>query len=173
MMLAIYGGGQMDPLDPQPQDLHLADIAHSLAHQCRYNGHCVRFYSVAEHCVHLVAAMRRDGFPTPVLRWALMHDAPEAWLGDVPRPLKPRLVGYAEIERRGELAVAARFGLTEEIPEDVMRYDARILADEMGQNMRSGAAAMQREPLGVTLRYWDPDEARRHFTTIAGLLGVS
>ena len=48
-----FTGRQFFPLDPDPQDIDIVDIAHSLAMQCRYNGHTDRFYSVAEHCVHV------------------------------------------------------------------------------------------------------------------------
>lgn len=153
-------GRQFWPVDPRADEIEIEDIAHALAMQCRYAGHCMRFYSVAEHSVLLSRAVSAEN-----AMWALMHDASEAYLVDVPRPLKPFLPGYREAEDAVMRAVAERFGLSPDMPREVKVADGRILADEAGQNMATPPVpwAYTGEPLGIKLQYWSPEEAKRHF----------
>lgn len=125
--LQTFTGRKFWPLDPRPEDVCIEDVAHALAHQCRYAGHCARFYSVAEHSV---LVMR---FASPENRLAaLLHDAAEAYLCDIPRPLKKQLPGYVEAEHRAEIAIAQAFGISHQWPwpDEVKEIDNRILADE-------------------------------------------
>lgn len=176
--MQTYTGHAFWPLDPHPEDIHLADIAHSLAHICRYNGHCDRFYSVAEHCL-LMAEAAITRFPgidsLHIWQWALMHDAAEAYVADVPRPLKRFLNGYAEIERRVEAAIAARFKLPYPIPDAVKALDTAILLDEQAQLMKAPPMpwSIEAEPLGVTLKFWKPSVAKDKFLDMAFMLAVS
>lgn len=81
--MTTYTGRKFYPLHPKSEDMDILDVAHHLSMQCRYNGACHSFYSVAEHCVigsYLVPQELAFDF--------LMHDAPEAWLGDFIRPIK-------------------------------------------------------------------------------------
>lgn len=154
-------GRQFWPMDPRPEDIHPEDIAHALSMLCRYAGHCNRFYSVAEHCCLLHDVAERQDRP-----WALLHDASEAYLADVPRPVKPFLPGYAEAEAVVMRAVAARFRLlpfTE--PASVKELDGRILVDEAQQNMSVPPAAWDDtgSALGVTLQLWSPPRAETEF----------
>jgi hypothetical protein len=112
------------PLDPDPAKILIEDIAHALAHQCRFGGHASRFYSVAEHSVHVSQLC----LPEHAL-WGLLHDASEAYLVDLPRPLKqlPEFAAYREAERRLQRAVAVRFGLSEEQPASVTEADDTML----------------------------------------------
>jgi hypothetical protein len=165
--MQTFTGRQAWPMDMRPEDVAIEDIAHSLSMQCRYGGHCLRFYSVAEHSVHVaryIAAMRfRDrGLSARV---GLMHDATEAYVVDVPRPLKRFLSGYKDAETAVWAAVAARFAMPVDMPSIVHEVDGRILWDEQAQNMApchakwSGAPA----PLGIKLAFWSPAEAEIHF----------
>jgi uncharacterized protein len=152
-------GRKFWPLDPRADEVHIEDIAHALSMQCRYGGHCVRFYSVAEHCVLMARAVA----PEHAL-WALMHDAAEAYVADVPRPLKRHLVGYKDAEAKVMAAICERFGLPPEMPAEVKDADERILADEVCQNMRPMDWHWEHDnPLGVTLRFWRPKAARDAF----------
>lgn len=153
-------GRQFWPLDPRPEDIHIEDIAHALAHLCRYGGHARRFYSVAEHSVLMARAMQPEH-----RLWALLHDAAEAYLVDVPRPIKPFLPGYAEIEGRIMGAICARFGLAVDMPPEIKAADRAILTDEMRQAMAPPPVrwSTEGEPLGVTLKFWPPDDARMKF----------
>ena len=154
-----YTGKQFWPLDPRPEDIDINDIAHSLSMQCRYNGHCARFYSVAEHSV-LVA---RQASPKNRMA-ALLHDAAEAYLCDLPRPVKHSVSGYAEAEAAVELAIAERFGVTWPWPDEVKRIDNCILHDEKAQLMANGPAwNLPGEPLGVRVECWSPERARLEF----------
>lgn len=160
--IQTFTGKRFYPLDPQPDDFDIRDIAHALSMQCRYAGHCIRFYSVAEHCVLLSRFLEPEG--RLVARWALLHDASEAYILDVPRPLKPFLSNYRDLETGIMDVVARRFALYSEMPPEVKRADNRILADEVAQNL--GPLQWDCEPgprLGVTLQFWSPPEAERAF----------
>jgi hypothetical protein len=119
-------GRKFWPLDPRPEDVHIEDIAHALAMKCRYGGHCLRFYSVAEHSV-LVSQF----LPPELALWGLLHDAGEAYLADVPRPVKQQLTGFHALEAAVLRAVAVRFGLQGVVePPEVKRIDTALLSDE-------------------------------------------
>lgn len=107
--MQTYTGRRFYPLSPRAEEIDPLDIAHSLAHLCRYNGHVDRFYSVAEHCVLMSLVM-----PTRELALeALLHDGSEAYVGDMVRPLKhtPEMAPYRLAEDFVMDAIAERFGL--------------------------------------------------------------
>jgi len=116
--------GVMGALDPNPEKILIEDVAQALAHQCRFGGHASKFYSVAEHSVHVSHLC----LPEHAL-WGLLHDASEAYLVDLPRPLKllPEFAAYREAERRLQRAVAVRFGLAPEQPASVTAADDTML----------------------------------------------
>lgn len=161
--MQTFTGRQFWPMDPRPEEVAIADIAHALSLACRYAGHCRRFYSVAEHCVLMAWAVE----PRHQL-WALMHDASEAYLVDVPRPLKPYLPGYKVAEAAVMLAICARFGLPAEMPAAVHAADNRILHDELAQAMAAPPMPwnLPGEPLGVTLQFWEPQRAEFEFVSL-------
>src|SRR5689334_2642685 len=109
--MQTFTGRRFYPLSPRPGEIDPADIAHALSLLCRYGGHVDRFYSVAEHCVLMSQAVA----PEDALA-ALLHDATEAYVVDVPRPLKRQLAGYREIEEQVWFAIAYRFRLDYELP---------------------------------------------------------
>lgn len=157
--MQTYTGRKFWPLDPRADEIYIEDIAHSLAMQCRYGGHSLRFYSVAEHSV----IMSRFVSPANAM-WALLHDASEAYLADVPRPLKRHLPGYKEAESRVMEAVCAAFRLPHDMPAEVHEVDNRILADEIRQNMKPmDWHAKHDNPLGVEIRFWPPEQAELYF----------
>lgn len=118
------------PLDPRAEEVNIIDIAHSLAMQCRYGGHCARFYSVAEHSVHVSRLVPSDDALT-----GLMHDATEAYCSDVIRPLKKYLANYAEIEQRNWLAIAQAYNLPKVLPQSVHDADIAMLFAEQKELM--------------------------------------
>lgn len=89
-----FSGMFVDVSKPDPTTILLNDIAHALANTCRYGGHCRSFYSVAEHAVFVSKRLERRGASVKVQLMGLHHDDAEAYLGDIPRPMKP-LLGQA------------------------------------------------------------------------------
>lgn len=162
--MQLYSGKQFWPMDPRSDEVDIEDIAHSLSMQCRYAGHCVKFYSVAEHSVHIAGWLYVRGYTSDEVMAGLLHDATEAYLVDVPRPVKPFLAGYKEAEQSVWEAVAARFEIPAEMPAIVKEVDSRIIGDERA-NMRHCAADWYAtgEPLGIELQYWSPAEAEARF----------
>ncbi|MEZ2132441.1 MULTISPECIES: hypothetical protein [unclassified Sinorhizobium] len=159
--IETYTGRAFFPMDPRPEEVFIGDIAHALSLQCRFAGHCHRFYSVAEHCVLLARHLRWEG--VDVALYALLHDASETYLVDVPRPVKPYLPGYIEAEAKVMAAVAARFGLPPEMPAVVHDADNRIIADELVNMTPMEWHGRYDKPLGVSLRYWSPETAEEEF----------
>lgn len=157
-------GKQFWPLDPRVDEIDIEDIAHALSMQCRYAGHCLQFYSVAEHCCHI-----SDACSSEHALWGLLHDASEAYLTDVIRPIKSSLTGYKAIEQRLMACICERFGLPIEQPEIVSELDRRILGNEC-----TGVMALPPVPWKTTdnplpnLKYlpcWHPSMARQQFLT--------
>ena len=140
--IGTFSGLRFWPLLPNPDDILIADIAHALAHQCRFGGHASKFYSVAEHSVHV----SRLCLPEHAL-WGLLHDASEAYLVDLPRPLKqlPEFAAYREAERRLQRVVAVRFGLPEEQPASVTEADDTMLWIEAHSLLDSAAVEVIRD----------------------------
>lgn len=157
--MQTFTGRQFWPLDPRPEEIVIEDIAHALSMQCRYAGHCVKFYSVAEHCVLLA-----DHVAPPFKLWALLHDASEAYLADIIRPIKNDIANYRALEARLMLAVCERFGLHPTMPAAVAEADDRIIGDERANlSLCKVEWTDPPKPLGVRLRNWSPDEAERKF----------
>lgn len=117
-------------LDPDPSVILIHDIAHSLSMLCRFNAQCLRPYSVAEHCVHVSYEI------APHLALiGLMHDTAEAYLGDVPGPLKGCLPFFITIESQLIQAIGAKYGFAypeKGTPEarELKRADIQLLVDE-------------------------------------------
>lgn len=154
-------GRQFWPMDPRPHEIFIDDIAHALSMLCRFGGHCLRFYSVAEHCVLLARAAE-----PPIKLWTLLHDAPEAYVLDVPTPLKPMLSNYKQVEARIMQAIAFRFHLHCGLPPRVKELDRAILSAERAQNMTPTSFRWVVDdvpPLDVTLQFWSPERARAEF----------
>lgn len=125
--IQTYSGRRFTPTNPNPDAIVIQDIAHSLSMQCRFSGHCRGFYSVAQHSV-LVSYICDNSDAL----WGLLHDASEAYLVDVPSPLKRsgQLEGYISFEKKVQEAVCRRFGLTFAEPSSVKKADKVLLATE-------------------------------------------
>lgn len=87
------------PLTPVEEEISIADIAHALSLMCRANGHFPIFYSVGQHCVHCCEEAYARGYSERVQLACLLHDASEAYLADITRPVKQHLHKYKEIEK--------------------------------------------------------------------------
>jgi hypothetical protein len=151
----VFDAPTVEMIDP-------LDIAHALSMKCRYNGHCHTFYSVAEHsCLVSEAIEDRLGGADDQL-WGLLHDAAEAYVPDMPRPIKEKLPGFAEAEERIMRVIAERFGLRWPEPAIVKEMDTRILGDEAQWLMHSQGAGwnLPLPPLKIRPAGWLPLTAR-------------
>jgi uncharacterized protein len=170
--IQTYTGRKFFPLDPIKEDIVIEDIAAALSKLCRFGGHCKWFYSVAEHCMLMM-----EQAPEYLRFAALMHDAAEAYLVDLPRPLKRHLPEYKAAEQRLMLTIAERFGFFWPNPEiDVL--DARMLLTEKEQNMApppdkwgtDQQAEVAGGPFDIKLRYWKPEKAEQYFLEAFSIL---
>ena len=159
---SLAHGGQFWPLDPRPDEIRLADIARALSMQCRWGGHVREFISVAQHCV--IVSRHCRGYD----ELGLLHDSAEAYLVDVPTPIKKHLEVYYEIEQRLLGAIGERFGFgraLESLPPEVHVADARALATEH-RDFRTSTAAFwtpPAKPFRERLTSWSPKKAERAF----------
>lgn len=162
-MIYTAKGLEIDLENPSPEVIDIEDIATGLANLCRFGGQVNRFYSVAEHCCYMSQLMDRlHGI------YGLMHDAHEAYLGDVISPLK-QLINphYKILTQRFDKAIYTRFELkpTPEIKKFVNQYD-RVLFIEERRYLQQGhkgklfmeMESMSRQPIG-----WPPEVARKTF----------
>ncbi|WP_425065097.1 phosphohydrolase [Reyranella sp.] len=170
--MMTYTGRKFFPLDPRPEDIDLRDIGWGLAHQCRYNGHGRFFYSVAEHSVLL-----SNHFGQGMLaREALLHDAAEAYIGDVIRPLKRSLPQFVEIEAKLERVIFKRFNLPATLRGEIKAADTSILTDERNRLFDAEVCEAHgwtvRDRLGVPIDGWSPTAAYGMFMQRALALGL-
>jgi hypothetical protein len=158
--IQTYTGRQFFPCDPKPTDFDIHDIAHSLGLQCRFNGHCKAFYSVAEHSVRVSRICSEQN-----ALWGLLHDLGEAYLGDMPRPVKLFFPDFTLYEERLLQAACETFGLVWPMPPEVKAADDRLLSTEardlMGPLPEPWTAGLV--PLDERIEPWSPVDAERAF----------
>jgi uncharacterized protein len=167
--LQTVSGRRVNPFDPDPEQLDAGDIGRSLANQCRFGGHCRVFYSVAQHSVIVSRLVEERSGDAEDAFAALMHDAAEAYLGDMPHPLKHRSplgAAFREAEEHLEEAIRVRFDIESRSPE-IKRVDRALLATER----RAFSAETWHwpeldgvEPLDLELTAWAPDRAAAAFS---------
>ena len=140
----LFSGEYVDPFYPDIEKIHIGDIAHSLAHQCRFNGHCDVFYSVAQHSVLVSNEVKKFG-PIVAL-YGLLHDAPEFVLGDIVSPVKREIPQIGELEKGVAQRIFTRFGLPYPIlPQQVKDADRYMLALEARSLMSATDAELINE----------------------------
>jgi hypothetical protein len=166
--IQTYSGRLFRPLDPDAGEIVIDDIVHALAHQCRFGGHSRTYYSVAQHsCLVADVVASRDG-DRVARRWALLHDASEAYLVDLPHPLKHAEFGalYRAAEDKLMRAVCERFGLPPDPPPVVKDVDRAMLATERRALMAPGFDWPELsgvESLEVEIDPWQPEDAVYEF----------
>ncbi|WP_049924968.1 hypothetical protein [Halopiger goleimassiliensis] len=166
--IETYTGQLIDVLDPSPAAIDLEDVAAGLAHTCRFGGHCSQFYSVAQHSLYVSRELPSDQPRLQLL--GLLHDAGEAYVGDVPRPLKGELEGFERIEDR--VLEAVWEGLDVQPPtqrewERVMEADDRLLAYEAAALLSDGSWAADPPELEYDLEPASISTVRERFLTRA------
>ena len=167
--IQTVSGRRVNPFALASDDIEIEDVAQALANQCRFGGHCRRFYSIAQHaCLAADLLHGADGDAAAAL-WGLLHDASEAYLTDLPHPLKHfselgRL--YRVAEAHVQAAVIQRFGLEPEAPPALHLVDRALLAAERRELMADAWAWPELEgvePAAVTIDPWPPERAKREF----------
>lgn len=167
--LQTVSGRFVNPFDPDPAQLDPGDIACALANVCRFGGHCRPFYSVAQHSVIVSELVEARGGDVEDVFAALMHDATEAYLGDMPHPIKHRSplgAAFREAEAALEAVLRERFSIKADVPE-IKRVDRALLATERRTVSGESWAWPELEgveALDLELVAWTPDEAERAFT---------
>lgn len=158
-------GRKFDLVDPWASEVLVHDVAHALSVIPRFLGHTVgEPYSVAQHCVLVSQAL-----PPGLKLWGLLHDAHEAYVGDVPSPVK-QLIGdaWTELERRVQARVLEAFGLELPVPVEVAEVDLRMMETERQWLTAAAPEPWPHEapgvkPLDVRVRPWCRKEAYRNF----------
>jgi uncharacterized protein len=166
----VGGGRRFWPLEPRAEDIHLDDVIHALSNLCRYGGHTREFYSVAQHTVYVAHRT-----PQPLRKWALVHDFSEAYLVDMPRPIKhqPEFEFYNVAEGRIQRAVFERFGLRGDLPAEVKQIDADICYDEMHDMLADSEGHYVPMRERKLVKYgWPPDHARIELARLCRNYGV-
>jgi uncharacterized protein len=166
--IQTLSGRRVNPLDAAPEDIDPADIARALANTCRFGGHARAFYSVAQHSVIVCDLLEARGATVEELLAALLHDAAEAYLGDLPHPLKHRSelgAAFRVAEKRLEAVIAERFALVDASAR-IKPLDRALLAVErrtFSEVTWHWPELEGAEDLELEIVPWDPAEAREAF----------
>lgn len=186
MKIKTFRGGLIDVSAPTTNDINLRDIIWPLCKIVRFGGHIRNrqtghkpveplHYSVAEHSILIARKIMVDYPANPMLAMqALMHDATEAYIGDIVKPVKeaPALnTAFKKIENRLEKVIFAKCEIAYPVDPVIKQYDTRILMDEQSQALNPGAGDFNTgEPLGITLQFWSPSQAYEEFANLYGKL---
>lgn len=160
--IQTYRGKYIDPFNAQASDIFIEDIAHALSNLCRFTGHVKRFYSVAEHSLHVSSLVPQEHKLT-----ALLHDAAEAYLSDLSRPIKhrPEMAFYREAEDQLLAIILLKYGCPVVLPACVKKADDAMLHLEALTLMAAGADwADKHIAAEVSLEYMTPSYAKHRFT---------
>lgn len=171
--ILLASGYYVNPMALRPDDVRIEDIAHALGNQCRYSGHTREFYSIAEHSVRVCEILSAAGESRDVALYGLLHDAAEAYLVDLPRPLKhdsELSATYLDAEERCQRAVLCHFGVWMPEPAAVRAADLTMLATERrdlmpGDDVWAVIADVAPLPYGIT-EPWTPPQARSAFLAV-------
>jgi hypothetical protein len=141
--ITTYGGTHFYPTEPDPNGVHITDIAHALSLICRGNGHVKSFYSVGQHCIGCAKEAKARGYDNRMILACLLHDASECYMSDVPRPFKKTMIEYQKQEKHMLDVIYTKFlgsTLTEEeekklreIDDGLLYYDLIELLNEQSE----------------------------------------
>lgn len=167
--IQTVSGHRFNPFEPDSGQIDIVDIATALANQCRFGGHTRTFYSVAQHSCLVSDLVRQHGAGPADALWALLHDASEAYLVDLPHPIKHRSEQgklYAAAESGIQAAICDRFGLPAEPPESLKAIDRSLLATEraaLSEVTWHWPELEGVDALDLRIEGWPPDHARAEF----------
>lgn len=160
-----YLGRKFDPMEIRPEDIQIEDIAHALSMLCRGGGHLTHFYSVGQHSINCAKEAKARGWSKRMILACLLHDASEAYISDIIRPVKVHLSNYLEIENMIMQVILTRFGLenlTEEENKMWKLIDDEILENELKVLLRGEA---DRIPARLAS---DPDFEEKPYRIVEG-----
>jgi hypothetical protein len=149
--IRTFTGIYVNVFEPTQEMFCIEDIAHSLSQQCRFGGHLPKYYSVAQHCIIMSQYMHKS-----LKLQALLHDASEAYLLDIPTPIKKGLLNYKEIEERLMTELSVKFGFQYPLHEAVKEVDEYMLQWEWSRLMLS-------EDTFPDIECWSPNDAKEMF----------
>ena len=160
--ISTFLGNRFYPTEGRIENIDIEDIAHGLAYQCRFNGQTNQFYSIAQHSL-MVAEL----VPPAYRRAALLHDAAEAYLGDMVKPLKVLLPAFADIEDKVTHLIAQHFKLDFSDYAPIKTADLQALATEkrdlMPHSVEPWSYLKGFDPLPEVIRPLNPNNAKQLF----------
>lgn len=151
--IKTYTGIMIDPRNASVDEICIKDIAHALSMLCRANGHFPHFYSVGQHSINCAKEAEARGYSRRVQLGCLLHDASEAYLSDITRPVKPYLVGYLDIEASLQKVIFDKWipALSDEEKKQVFEIDDTILYYEfvelMNERLTPDEPMLKSEPI--------------------------
>lgn len=146
--IRTYTGKVFDLMIMDPDSICIEDIAHALSNTARWAGHLDKFYSVAQHSYYVALNATKENKLA-----ALLHDASEAYIGDMPSPFKKMMPEYKEIENRLMTVIAKKFGFQYPFSPEIKQLDERFL------NIEWDAFVMKKHHLPA----FTPEYAKQHF----------
>lgn len=155
-----FTGQKFFPLVPEPEKIHIEDIAHALGNICRYTGQSKKFYSVAQHSVYVSMDV-----PKKLSLAGLLHDASEAYICDISSPVKKldSMRTYREVEEKLQGVIYARFGVPfSEPPAKVKDADMRVFRTEADSLMCFSPEGERATSIGH-FETWSPEKAKDEF----------
>jgi hypothetical protein len=158
--IITFTGRQVDPFNLQPEDVNIVDIAHSLSQQNRYGGHTFKPYSVGAHCI-IMENTFTDKFEQREMGLdALMHDASEAYITDIPRPIKERIPMIEEIEANILYVIYQKYGIKHFL--EVQSYDHAMVYGEI-EHLKMLNEIEDRIPTNMKITNLQPSTIRQKF----------
>ena len=145
-------GRKINLLDPKPEQISIGDIARGLSYNSHFGGQTPQFFSIAQHCLLVCELMEECGHKPDLLMTGLLHDASEAYLGDMLKPLKVMLPNFREIEDRMMGVILERYSLDPASMVIIKEYDVRVQELEYNAFYKNGE-----------IKYLSPEESRLAF----------
>lgn len=176
--IKVASGHYVDLLNPDPATIDIRSIAAALSKICRFGGHCPKFYSVAEHCIHAASIAWNNFSDSKAVLAVLLHDSAEAYIGDMVKPLKVAIPKYQKIEKKIERAIEVAFDINFDQHRDVIKTcDRAMLKAEKttlwpeDKEVWSGFETIAN--VDVDFGFYRPREAERMFIQMARSLEPS
>ena len=161
--ITTFSGEKFNPLNPDVEKIKIGDIAHALSMLCRANGHFKSFYSVAQHSINCANEAKARGYSEKVVLSCLLHDATEAYICDVIRPVKEHLANYNEIEATIIKVIWEKYGL-DELTEDEKMIWRQIDNDILGHELKN--LMVGEKDREVVELYSKPDFSEREYREV-------